>query len=158
MKNKKSIILIALRAIIGFIIIYFIGWFLFGGKRISIDLNFETKQELINKYEINGVENEYIVSFEYVTYLQKRACVLKIQKNDEVKKILELNKHIEKIEEIDKISIPYPNVKYIPHGASVCCYYDNNYYYLSVYYGGNDYNKNINNYFWELYNNETSDK
>lgn len=158
MKNKKSIILIALLAIIGFIIIYFIGWFLFGGKRISIDLNFETKQELINKYEINGVENEYIVSFEYVTYLQKRACVLKIQKNDEVKEILELNKHIEKIEEIDKISIPYPNVKYIPHGASVCCYYDDNYYYLSVYYGGNDYNKNINKYFWELYNNETSDK
>ncbi len=158
MKTKKLIILVALLAITGFIIIYFIGWFLFGGKRISIDLNLETKQELINKYEINGVENEYIVSFEYITYLQKRAYVLKIQKNDEVKKILELNKHIDKFEEIDKISIPYPNVKYIPHGASVCCYYDNNYYYLSVYYGGSDYNKNINNYFWELYNNKTSDK
>ena len=153
--KKKKIFLIIIFIITFLLVLYFIGMFFFGGKKISIKLNSEIKSKLISLYEVNGLDEENVVSFEYITYTRSRTCVLKIKKNDEAKKIIEQNPHIDKYLKLKLFGFPYDNEKYMPYYSNeCCCFNDDDYYYLSVYYGGSDYNKNISKYFWELYNNE----
>ncbi len=152
MKRKKNIICISVLIFI-MILLYFIGWYFLGGKKITINLNSEIKNEIITKYEINGIDINDVISFEHVIYLQKKVNILKINKNEINKKILNSNPHIEKTEKLNIFGFPYPNSKLIPYGIKeCCCFYDDNYYYLSVYYGGTNYNNTINDLFWEIYN------
>lgn len=130
---------------------YSIVWFLSSEKK-EVELDQKIKNELIINFDLDGISTEDIISFEHIRYMQGRANVLKIRKSEENKLILEQNKNIEEIEKLKMFSI-YPNQKYIPYNSPVCCYYDEKNYYVSVYYGGSEYCKLINNYFWEIYKN-----
>jgi len=155
--KKKKILFCVSIPIITVSLLYFIGMFLFGGKRISIELNSEIKNKLISLYEVNGLDEENVVSFEYITYVRSRTYVLRINKNEETEKIIAQNPHIDRYAKLKLFGFPYNNEKYMPYYSNeCCCFYDDNYYYLSAYYAGNDYNKNISKYFWEL--KEKSDK
>lgn len=134
-----------------FVVLYSIVWFLSSDKKV-VKLDQEIKNELIINYDLEGISTEDIVSFEHIKYMQRRANILIIRKSEENKIILEQNKNIEEIEKLKMFSI-YPNQKYIPYNSLVCCYYDDKNYYVSVYYGGSEYCKLINNYFWETYKN-----
>lgn len=146
-KLKKALVLL-----IVLVVPYSIGWFLSSNKK-KVKLNQEIKNELIIKYDLEGISTEDIVSFEHINYIRHRANVLKIKKSDENKSILEKNKNIEKFEKLKMFSTLYPYEKYIPHKSNVCCYYDENNYYVSACYGGSEYCESINNYFWEIYEN-----
>lgn len=134
-----------------FVVLYSIVWFLSSDKKV-VKLDQEIKNELIINYDLDGINTEDIVSFEHIKYMQRRANILIIRKSEENKIILEKNKNIERFEKLKMFSI-YPNEKYIPYNSPVCCYYDEKAYYVSVYYGGSEYCKLINNYFWEIYKN-----
>ena len=150
---KKRTIFKIMRIFIVLVLLYLVGWYLFGGKRTAIPMNSITKDRLINTYELTGIKAEHIVSFEHITYLRNRANVLKIKKNQEVEEILKSNTHIQEFKQLKRIAFPYPNIKYMPYGVTeCCCFFDDDYYYLSVNYGGTEYNNNINNLFWEMNN------
>lgn len=145
-KLKNFLILLFL-----FVVSYSIVWFLSSDKK-EVELDQKIKNELIINFDLDGINTEDIISFEHIRYMQLSANVLKIRKSEENKLILEQNKNIEEIEKLKMFSI-YPNQKYIPYNSPVCCYYDKKNYYVSVYYGGSEYCKLINNYFWEIYKN-----
>lgn len=135
-----------------FTAIYLTGWFFIGGKRKSINLNNSQKEDIIEKYGINGIKCSDVVSFEQISYNRNYANVLKINKSKSIEKILNSNSHIEKTEKLNIIGFPYPNNKFMPyHTEECCCFFDNKYYYLSVFNNGTDYNKEINDFFWDLY-------
>lgn len=148
----KKFLISSIVLLITLIVVYSIGWFLSSDKK-TVKLNQEIKNELIIKYDLEGISTEDIVSFEHIKYTRRRANVLKIKKSEENKKILEKNKNIEKFEKLKMFSTIYPYDKYISYKSPVCCYYDEKNYYVSVYYGGSEYCKLINNYFWEIYKN-----
>lgn len=150
-KLKKVLVLL-----IVLVVPYSIGWFLSSDKK-TVKLNQEIKNNLIIKYDLEGISTEDIVSFEHIKYTRRRANVLKIKKSEENKIILEKNKNIEKFEKLKMFSTLYPYEKYIPHKSLVCCYYDENNYYVSAYYGKSEYCKLINNYFWDTYKNSEND-
>lgn len=150
MKNGKRLIIIAIASCV---LLYIIGMIIFGGKNLSTDMTSIEKNEVITEYELYGLNAKDVISFQHITYLQKRVNVLKIERNEINKKIISSNPHVEKIEEISKFGFPFPNCRFIPSGIRECyCFYDDNYYYLSVYYGGTEFNKTINDLFWKLYN------
>ncbi len=147
---KKWLVLII--TVIFFIAIYLIGFFLIGGKKRIVNLNEFQKEDIINRYGINISCNDVIL-FEQISYNRKYANVLKINKTESIEKELSSNSNIEKIQKLDKLGFPYPNNKFIPyHTKKCCCFYDDNYYYLSTFSNGSEYNKKINDFFWEIYN------
>ncbi len=122
------------------ILLYFIEWMFIGGKRIKADLDNNYKERLVEKYSIQGVSYDDIVSFEYISFNRDGAYVLKLKKNSSVEKIINNNPHIQTTEKLKRFVLLYPNKKYIPHRIEeICCFYDNDYYYLSVSKGGSDF-------------------
>lgn len=153
MKKKKLTLLeIIIISIFFFVGIYLIGWFFIGGKHKTINLNNHQKEVLIEIYDINNISCKDIVSFEQISYNRKYTNVLKINKTKLNEKILTANTHIEKFQKLSILCFPYPNNKFIPYGTEeCCCFYDNHYYYLSIFTKGSEYNKKINDFFWENY-------
>ena len=150
MKNKKEILLMVLIVFTVLLLLYFIGWLFIGGKRIKADLNNDYKERLIEKYSIEGITYDDIISFEYISFNRDSAYVLKLRKDDTVGKIINNNQHIQRKEKLKPFGFPYPNERFIPHHTEeICCFYDEKYYYLSVSSGGSDFVWGIRDLFWD---------
>ena len=103
MKNKKEILLMVLIVFTVLLLLYFIGWLFIGGKRIKADLNNDYKERLIEKYSIEGITYDDIISFEYISFNRDSAYVLKLRKDDTVEKIINNNQHIQRKEKLESI-------------------------------------------------------
>ena len=154
MKKKKSnhITTILFLLLCCFVLIYLIGWNFIGGKKIKLSINELQKQQTAQKYGFTDILNDDIVSFQEISYNRRYVNVLILSKNERTDKIIKLNSHIQKTEKLKLIAFPYPNARYIPHQVKeCCCFFDKNYYYLSAFTQGSDYNRGINDLFWEIY-------
>lgn len=153
-KKKKSgqIIIVLFLLLCCFALIYLIGWNFIGSRKIKLSINESQKQQIAEKYGFTQMLSDDIVSFQEISYNRKYVNVLILSKNEQTEKIIKSNSHIQKTEKLKLFAFPYPNARYIPHQVKeCCCFFDKNYYYLSVFTKGSDYNRGINDLFWEIY-------
>lgn len=155
--NSQSIKRILLLFII-IIFSYFCIYTFSGNTKKITNISDNEKIKILNVYNVTISNEIEIDSFEYRSFFGKYTYVLVLNNVDDIEKFLNDNNDIiNKVDNLNRKKMYISkNQKYFPYEIQLdklyCNYDNNNKIYLSAYGVGINYNKNIENLFWQLYN------